>query len=251
MVEWIMLLGFFFLTLYFFCVHQEEHLGRGTRTNIYSGTLRVKNEEDEDAGYSSFQEVKVVLKLLSYGHRDISLVRQRPCVICKCPSINNPISSGLLWALELATCFKAPVNVGRLSLKRPAWCDRCPINTWCCCTEFASTTRRVSRCWSLCTHLVWWTVWTRVCHLLVFCADIMVEEFVQLGPLDVFMSRQKSPLSIPWKFQVAKQLASALSYLVSQWNRQARTMWMEADSDISLVNYCCPTRSLQHRLLTE
>lgn len=46
--------------------------------------------------------------------------------------------------------------------------------------------------------------------------DIMVEEFVQLGPLDVFMRRQQSPLSIPWKFQVAKQLASALSYLVSR-----------------------------------
>lgn len=57
------------------CVNQEEHLGLGTRTNIYSGTLRVKSEEDEDAGYSSFQEVKVVLKVLGSGHRDISLVR--------------------------------------------------------------------------------------------------------------------------------------------------------------------------------
>lgn len=59
------------------CVNQEEHLGPGTRTNIYSGTLRVKSEEEEeeDAGYSSFQEVKVVLKVLGSGHRDISLVR--------------------------------------------------------------------------------------------------------------------------------------------------------------------------------
>lgn len=55
--------------------YQEEHLGLGTRTNIYSGTLRVKSEEEEDAGYSSFQEVKVVLKVLGSGHRDISLVR--------------------------------------------------------------------------------------------------------------------------------------------------------------------------------
>lgn len=60
------------------CVNQEEHLGRGTRTNIYSGTLRVKSEEVRDAGYSSFQEVKVVLKLLGSGHRDISLVRETP-----------------------------------------------------------------------------------------------------------------------------------------------------------------------------
>lgn len=59
----------------YFCFDQEEHLGRGTRTNIYSGTLRVKGEEDEDGGYFSCQEVKVVLKLLDSGHRDISLVR--------------------------------------------------------------------------------------------------------------------------------------------------------------------------------
>lgn len=172
MVESIMLFCFFFffLTLFFFCVHQEEHLGRGTRTNIYSGTLRVKNEEDEDAGYSSFQEVKVVLKLLSYGHRDISLVRQRPCVICKCPPImNSHLRSWLLWALDSAPCFKAPVNVDRLSLKRPAWCDRCPTNTWCCCTEFASTIRRVSRCWSLYIHLVWTPVDRGLTSACVLC----------------------------------------------------------------------------------
>lgn len=44
----------------------------------------------------------------------------------------------------------------------------------------------------------------------------MVEEFVQLGPLDVFMRRQQTPLSTSWKFQVALQLASALSYLVRE-----------------------------------
>uniref|UniRef100_A0A674MBD1 Tyrosine-protein kinase n=1 Tax=Takifugu rubripes TaxID=31033 RepID=A0A674MBD1_TAKRU len=145
MVQLIKLFCCFFLILYFFCVHQEEHLGRGTRTNIYSGTLRVKSEEDEDAGYSSFQEVKVVLKLLSYGHRDISLAF----------------------------------------------------------FETASMMRQVSHkhivlLYGVCVH-----------HQ----ENIMVEEFVQLGPLDVYMRRQQSPLSIPWKFQVAKQLASALSYL--------------------------------------
>lgn len=56
------------------CVNQEEHLGIGTKTNIYSGTLKVKGEEEEDAGYTSFQEVKVVLKVLGSGHRDISMV---------------------------------------------------------------------------------------------------------------------------------------------------------------------------------
>ncbi|XP_073333323.1 tyrosine-protein kinase JAK1 [Pagrus major] len=127
-------------------IEQEEHLGRGTRTNIYSGTLRVKNEEvEEDAGYSSFQEVKVVLKVLGSGHRDISLAF----------------------------------------------------------FETASMMRQVSH-----KHIV---------LLYGVCVrqqeNIMVEEFVQLGPLDLFMRRQQIPLSTPWKFQVAKQLAAALSYL--------------------------------------
>uniref|UniRef100_A0A7N6FGJ3 Tyrosine-protein kinase n=1 Tax=Anabas testudineus TaxID=64144 RepID=A0A7N6FGJ3_ANATE len=126
-------------------IEQEEHLGLGTRTNIYSGTLRVKSEEDEDVGYSSFQEVKVVLKVLGSGHRDISLAF----------------------------------------------------------FETASMMRQVSH-----KHIV---LLYGVCvrHL----ENIMVEEFVQLGPLDVFMRRQQSPLSTPWKFEVAMQLASALSYL--------------------------------------
>uniref|UniRef100_A0A8C4P0C1 Tyrosine-protein kinase n=1 Tax=Dicentrarchus labrax TaxID=13489 RepID=A0A8C4P0C1_DICLA len=126
-------------------IEQEEHLGLGTRTNIYSGTLRVKSEEDEDAGYSSFQEVKVVLKVLGSGQRDISLAF----------------------------------------------------------FETASMMRQVSY-----KHIV---LLYGVC--VRHQENIMVEEFVQLGPLDVFMRRQQSQLSTPWKFQVAKQLAAALSYL--------------------------------------
>lgn len=50
--------------------------------------------------------------------------------------------------------------------------------------------------------------------LFVF-VDIMVEEFVEGGPLDLFMHRKSDVLTTPWKLKVAKQLASALSYLVS------------------------------------
>lgn len=46
-------------------------------------------------------------------------------------------------------------------------------------------------------------------------ADIMVEEFVNSGPLDVFLHKYKASISGRWKFTVAIQLASALSYLVS------------------------------------
>uniref|UniRef100_A0A8C7J2U1 non-specific protein-tyrosine kinase n=1 Tax=Oncorhynchus kisutch TaxID=8019 RepID=A0A8C7J2U1_ONCKI len=43
--------------------------------------------------------------------------------------------------------------------------------------------------------------------------NIIVEEYVKLGPLDVFMKGCRLQLSTSWKFQVAKQLASVLSYL--------------------------------------
>uniref|UniRef100_A0A8C2ZUV0 Tyrosine-protein kinase n=1 Tax=Cyclopterus lumpus TaxID=8103 RepID=A0A8C2ZUV0_CYCLU len=118
-------------------IEQEEHLGLGTRTNIFSGTLRVKSEEEEDAGYSSFQEVKVVLKVLDVLLISTSMMRQ---------------VSHKHIVLLYGVCVRHQEN-------------------------------------------------------------IMVEEFVQPGPLDLFMRRQQSPLSTPWKFQVAKQLASALSYL--------------------------------------
>uniref|UniRef100_A0A8D3D214 non-specific protein-tyrosine kinase n=1 Tax=Scophthalmus maximus TaxID=52904 RepID=A0A8D3D214_SCOMX len=124
-------------------LNAEEHLGRGTKTNIYSGTLQVKSGENDDAGYS--QEVKVVLKVLGSGHRDISLAF----------------------------------------------------------FETASMMRQVSH-----KHIV---LLYGLCvrHL----ENIMVEELVQLGPLDQFMRREQNQLGTPWKFQVAKQLASALSYL--------------------------------------
>ncbi|XP_073510192.1 non-receptor tyrosine-protein kinase TYK2 isoform X1 [Phyllobates terribilis] len=43
--------------------------------------------------------------------------------------------------------------------------------------------------------------------------NIMVEEFVEHGPLDVCLRKDKSLISAGWKFTVARQLASALSYL--------------------------------------
>ncbi|RXM36478.1 Tyrosine-protein kinase JAK1 [Acipenser ruthenus] len=123
---------------------QEEHLGQGTRTNIYAGILNYKNEEDSDGFYTG-KEVKVVLKVLGSGHRDISLAF----------------------------------------------------------FETASMMRQVSH-----KHIV---LLHGVC--VRDLENIMVEELVQLGPLDLFMHRKSELLTTAWKFQVAKQLASALSYL--------------------------------------
>uniref|UniRef100_A0A673JIF6 Tyrosine-protein kinase n=1 Tax=Sinocyclocheilus rhinocerous TaxID=307959 RepID=A0A673JIF6_9TELE len=123
---------------------QGEHLGRGTRTNIYAGVLKLKSEDDEDMGGYS-QEMKVVLKVLGSGHRDISLA------FFETASMMRQISHKHI-ALLYGVCVRHQEN-------------------------------------------------------------IMVEEFVKYGPLDLFMRRQSIPLSTAWKFQVAKQLASALSYL--------------------------------------
>ncbi|XP_061702635.1 non-receptor tyrosine-protein kinase TYK2 isoform X2 [Syngnathoides biaculeatus] len=46
--------------------------------------------------------------------------------------------------------------------------------------------------------------------------NIMVEEFVEFGPLDVFLRKEKAKLTPRWKFIVAKQLASALNYLATK-----------------------------------
>lgn len=47
--------------------------------------------------------------------------------------------------------------------------------------------------------------------------DIMVEEYVEFGPLDVFLRKEKASVTPQWKFIVAKQLATALNYLVSMF----------------------------------
>ncbi|XP_064427362.1 non-receptor tyrosine-protein kinase TYK2 isoform X6 [Mirounga angustirostris] len=44
-------------------------------------------------------------------------------------------------------------------------------------------------------------------------ADIMVTEYVEHGPLDVWLRREKGHVPVAWKVAVAQQLASALSYL--------------------------------------
>ncbi|XP_066469752.1 non-receptor tyrosine-protein kinase TYK2 isoform X1 [Tiliqua scincoides] len=43
--------------------------------------------------------------------------------------------------------------------------------------------------------------------------NIMVEEYIEHGPLDVFLRKNKGRIIVGWKFTVAAQLASALSYL--------------------------------------
>ncbi|XP_017310695.2 non-receptor tyrosine-protein kinase TYK2 [Ictalurus punctatus] len=129
---------------------QEQHLGRGTRTNIYSGRLMVQSgvEDDEDEwnnNHTNGKGIRVVLKILDQSHKDIALAF----------------------------------------------------------FETASFMSQVSHCHLVFVHGV----------SVKGSENIMVEEFVEFGPLDVFLHKEKARVTPQWKFTVAKQLASALCYL--------------------------------------
>lgn len=66
-----------------------------------------------------------------------------------------------------------------------------------------------------CVSIHCWFVQANLLKLSLASTDIMVEEYVEFGPLDVFLRKEKASVNAQWKFIVAKQLASALSYLVS------------------------------------
>uniref|UniRef100_A0A4W5PYA2 Tyrosine-protein kinase n=1 Tax=Hucho hucho TaxID=62062 RepID=A0A4W5PYA2_9TELE len=120
---------------------QEQHLGRGTRTNIYSGSLLDKWNNN----LTDRKEIRVVLKILDQSHKDIALA------FFETASLMSQVSHSHL------------VFVHGVSVKGSE--------------------------------------------------NIMVEEFVEFGPLDVFLRRERALVTPQWKFTVAKQLASALSYL--------------------------------------
>ncbi|XP_070704408.1 non-receptor tyrosine-protein kinase TYK2 [Pempheris klunzingeri] len=129
---------------------QGQHLGRGTRTNIYSGRLLVRSggENDDDDESNSFADrkgIQVVLKLLDQSHKDIALA------FFETASLMSQVSHSHL------------VFVHGVSVKGSE--------------------------------------------------NIMVEEFVEFGPLDVFLRKEKASVTPQWKFIVVKQLASALNYL--------------------------------------
>ncbi|TRY89212.1 hypothetical protein DNTS_025391 [Danionella cerebrum] len=131
-------------------ITKEQHLGRGTRANVYSGWLKIRSSledeyEDSNNNHSKAKGIRVVLKILDQSHKDIALAF----------------------------------------------------------FETASLMSQVSHCHLVFVHGV----------SVKGSENIMVEEFVEFGPLDVFLHREKTRVSPQWKFTVAKQLASALCYL--------------------------------------
>lgn len=131
-------------------IKQEQHLGRGTRTNIFLGRLLVRGgEENDDVEFNNNQSdgkgIRVVLKILDQSHKDITFA------FFETASLMSQVSHSHL------------VFVHGVSIKGSE--------------------------------------------------DVMVEEYVEFGPLDVFLRKEKESVTPQWKFIVAKQLASALSYL--------------------------------------
>ncbi|XP_029293114.1 non-receptor tyrosine-protein kinase TYK2 isoform X2 [Cottoperca gobio] len=130
---------------------KKQHLGSGTKTNIYLGLLLVRGggEDDEDEEFNNNSTdrkgIPVVLKILDQNDKDIDMG------FLETASLMNQVSHSHL------------VFVHGVSVKGSE--------------------------------------------------NIMVEEFVEFGPLDDFLRKEKASVTPQWKFIVAKQLASALNYL--------------------------------------
>ncbi|XP_015227583.1 PREDICTED: non-receptor tyrosine-protein kinase TYK2 [Cyprinodon variegatus] len=129
-------------------IKQEQHLGRGTRTNIYAGRLLLREGENDEFNNNNLSQSKgipVVLKILDESHKDIALA------FFETASLMSQVSHAHL------------VFVHGVSVKGSE--------------------------------------------------NIMVEEYLEYGPLDVFLRNEKASVTAQWKFIVALQLARALNYL--------------------------------------
>lgn len=52
---------------------------------------------------------------------------------------------------------------------------------------------------------------------IIAVTDIMVQEYVKFGSLDIYLKKNKNSISILWKLEVAKQLAWAMLFLVRKF----------------------------------
>uniref|UniRef100_A0A8C5D6T7 Tyrosine-protein kinase n=1 Tax=Gouania willdenowi TaxID=441366 RepID=A0A8C5D6T7_GOUWI len=120
----------------------EQHLGQGTRTNIYSGRLLVRGGGDDNDDNDNNSSIRVVLKILEESHEDIALA------FFETASLMSQVSHSHLVIVYFSSTF-----------------------------------------------------------------DLDNQEYVEFGPLDVFLRKEKSAVTPQWKLAVAKQLASALNYL--------------------------------------
>lgn len=125
---------------FFLMYNQGRHLGRGTRTNIFSAQLLVRGDEDSDDddefnnNPTSCKGIPVVLKILDQKHKDIALV----CVVIF-----------VLWPMQkerrqfTVSSFFFSSKFLRPFLKRQVSWAKFPTVTWCLCTDCQSKTLKV------------------------------------------------------------------------------------------------------------
>ncbi|KAK2489991.1 hypothetical protein MC885_020521, partial [Smutsia gigantea] len=200
---------------------QLSHLGQGTRTNVYEGLLQVRDQGPKEGRAGSGdsplpsggrgQELRVVLKVLDPSHHDIALA------FYETASLMSQVSH-----VHLAFVHGVCVH----GSETPLWTQMPPLTS-------VSPCRHLSLCsiphfsfppspTQMPPHLPYpqprprprggWGQAGGPCSGWAF-ADIMVTEFVERGPLDVWLRRERGHVPVAWKVVVAQQLASALSYL--------------------------------------
>lgn len=81
-----------------------------------------------------------------------------------------------------------------------------PLSTICLLTSFN---------WSSSN----WLSDSRSLTCVIAVTDIMVQEYVKFGSLDIYLKKNKNSISILWKLEVAKQLAWAMHFLVRKCNK--------------------------------
>eukprot|EP00069_Balaena_mysticetus_P021675 bmy_13747T0 len=162
-------------------ITQLSHLGQGTRTNVYEGLLRVGGggpEEDKvDGGDPPMPGAGCEQELR---------------VVLK---VLDPSHHDIALAFYETASLMSQVSHVHLVFVHGIY------------VHGSETPPRVLPPGTLEGKLVGST-----CNGWAF-ADIMVTEYVEHGPLDVWLRRERGHVPLAWKLAVAQQLASALSYL--------------------------------------
>ncbi|XP_059950158.1 non-receptor tyrosine-protein kinase TYK2 isoform X3 [Mesoplodon densirostris] len=71
--------------------------------------------------------------------------------------------------------------------------------------------------------------------------NIMVTEYVEHGPLDVWLRRERGHVTLAWKLAVAQQLASALSYLKERFYQKQHKLPEPSCPELAILTSQCLT----------
>ncbi|NWI39588.1 TYK2 kinase, partial [Picathartes gymnocephalus] len=161
-------------------ITQRAHLGQGTRTNIYEGVLSVggNSGNDDEAEYFSTEQNN------NGSGRELHVVLK----------VLDPSHRDIALAFFESASLMSQVSHVHLAFVHGVCVRGSESESGTFPAPFPAQIPR--------DHPGFFP-----------SADIMVEEFVEHGPLDVLLRKERGRVSVGWKITVAKQLGSALSYL--------------------------------------